>query len=66
VAGPFDPTWHHTVPAAQIHTSLTAPFTSQVDLMARAQAGTLLGVPHLAVGDGTWLGITVGIQARLL
>ena len=64
-AAPFTPTWHHTVPSAQLHAALSFPL-GPVDAMARAQAGTLLGVAGLAPANGTWLGITLGIQARIL
>ncbi|MBS2028495.1 MAG: hypothetical protein JST54_11365 [Deltaproteobacteria bacterium] len=64
-AAPLEPTWHHTVPAAQLHVSFSIPL-EHIDLMARAQAGTLLGVAKLAPADGTWLGLTLGIQARVL
>src|SRR6185312_14382354 len=64
-AAPFEPEWHHTVAAGQVHLALTIPLGCGVDAMARAQAGTLLGVARLPAADGAWFGLTLGVQVRV-
>jgi len=65
-AAPFEPTSHHTVVAGQLHAALTLPISHQFDALMRVQAGRLLDGLSLSAADGTWLGLTLGVQARIL
>ncbi|HUB07305.1 MAG TPA: hypothetical protein VMB50_09895 [Myxococcales bacterium] len=61
VAGPFDPVWHTTAPAARLHALLELPLTRRVALFARAEVAALLPDVAGTLWGGTWLGVQVGL-----
>jgi hypothetical protein len=66
-ARPFTPIWHYTVPAVRMHVAAAFPLARNLDLFARADAASLVGVtsPSGAI-DTTWFALWIGLQPRLL
>jgi hypothetical protein len=65
-ARPFTPIWHYTVPAVRLHVTAAFPIARNLDLFARADAASLVGVtsPSGPV-DTTWFALWIGLQPRL-
>jgi hypothetical protein len=66
VARPFGPDWHFTVPAVRVHAIVALPLSHELDLFARIEGASLLGVSQSYNADAFWFGLSMGLAIRLL